>query len=56
MRTKSQKIEDQMYRLYQERGAMTDKDLALAGFTPDEIVLFSPRIAVRVLRETPIAA
>lgn len=56
MRTKAQRTEDQMYRLYQDRGPMTDKDLAMAGFTPDEIAVYAPRVAARIRKETLIAA
>ena len=43
-----QRLEDEMFKLYEERGPQTDAELIAAGYTPDEIARIGPRVAVRI--------
>ncbi len=41
-------VEDEMYALYLERGAMTETGLLCEGFTPEEIAVHAPQVAARI--------
>lgn len=53
-KTADQRLEDEMFKLYEERGPMTDGDLLRAGYTTEQIARIGPRVAVRI-RENEMA-
>lgn len=47
---------EEMFRLHQERGSMTEEQLIRAGFSKESVMRNAPAVAERIRRLEPMAA